>query len=468
MESDTIVALSTPPGEGGIGIIRLSGSDSLDIALKCFIPGKNKRKNIMSLSPRRLTYGHIIDENGTIIDEVLVCYMPAPYTYTKEDIVEINAHGGALLIKTIIKLLLNNGARLAEPGEFTKRAFLNGRIDLIQAESIISVIQARSDKALKAAQKSLHGQFSGEIKNILLELQEILAEMEAGLEFYQDDLENEVTTEEMLLQKVNKLIWTVNQIQNKSKRGRILQDGLKTVIAGRPNVGKSSLYNYLLGEERAIVTEIPGTTRDLLIEYVKIKGIPLKIIDTAGIHKKGEKDPIEKIGITYSKKAVKEADLIIFILDASSGITEGDIWIYNNLIAENSNAVLFIANKIDIAQKINRKELQDKFNWDSFVEISVKTGEGLDKLEDEVERLAFSGEAIEEESVIVLQIRQQELILKAKNYLQSALKAMENGIPPDIVSIDLRLAQDAFSELLGENIDEDLLDNIFARFCIGK
>jgi len=468
MESDTIVALSTPPGEGGIGIVRMSGSNSLNIALKCFVPAKSKRKNAPSLTPRKLTYGHLVDEKGSIIDEVLLCYMPAPNTYTREDIVEINTHSGVLLVKTIIKLLLKNGARLAEPGEFTKRAFLNGRIDLIQAESILSVIRARSEKALKAAQKSLTGHFSEEIKNILLELQEILADIEAGLEFYQDDLQDEVANEEVLLEKVRKLVSKIEQIQKKGDKGRIFQDGLKTVIAGRPNVGKSSLYNFLLGEERAIVTEIPGTTRDLLIEYVKIKGIPLKIIDTAGIHKKGEIDPIEKIGITYSKKAIKEADLIIFILDASLGITDEDIWIYNNLIAENADAVLFLANKVDLGRKINREVFKEKFKTDFYIEISVKTGEGLNKLEDEVERLAFSGEAIEEESIIVLQLRQQELITKAKKHLQNAMQAMERGIPLDIVSIDLQLAVDTFHEMLGENIGGDLLDNIFSKFCIGK
>lgn len=465
MESDTIVALSTPPGEGAIGIIRMSGPNALSIALQCFL---SKGKKVSNLVPRKLTYGHLVDEEGTILDEVLLCYMPAPYTYTKEDVVEINVHGGIILIKSILMLLLNKGARLAEPGEFTKRAFFNGRIDLIQAESILSIIQAKSLKALQAAQKNLNGLFSQEIKQIRVLLNEILMEIEASLDFYQDDLDDELAPYEQIKEKVKNVVQIIENMYEKSKKGRILQDGLKTVIAGRPNVGKSSLYNYFLGEERAIVTEIPGTTRDLLVDYVKIRGIPIKIIDTAGIHQKGNKDPIEKIGINYSKKAIKEADLIIFLLDASSGINEEDIWIYNNLIKENKKEILFIANKIDINKKIDEESFKKNFKKEQFLEISAKTGEGLNNLEKEIEKLVFSGEANKEENIIVLQIRQRELIAKAKNLLKNGLSSMEQGVPLDMISIDLRLVQDILGELLGKNIKEDLLDNIFARFCIGK
>lgn len=465
MESDTIVALSTPPGEGAIGIIRMSGPDALCIALNFFL---YKGKKVSRIVPRKLTYGHLEDENGIIIDEILLCYMPSPFTYTKEDIVEINVHGGNTLIKLVLKLLLKKGARLAEPGEFTKRAFLNGRIDLIQAESILSIIQAKSEKALKAAQRNLGGFFSENMREICTVLNETLTDIEADLEFYQDDLEDELTPYGLIHGKVKMLAKMLGRLTEKSNQGKILRDGLKTVIAGRPNVGKSSLYNYFLGEERAIVSEIPGTTRDLLVETIKIKGIPIEIIDTAGIHLKGDKNPIEKIGIKYSKKAIKEADLIIFILDASDGITEEDIWIYQNLPREKKEAILFIANKIDLVSKIDKETFNNFFNKEGYIELSVKTGKGVQLLEDEIQRLVFSNDAQREENPLVLQVRQEELLNKANSILQNALNSLEQNLPLDLISIDLRLVESLLEELLGENVKVDVLDNIFAKFCIGK
>lgn len=466
---ETIVALSTPPGEGGIGIVRMSGPDSLQIAANIFIPGggKGKKESDFKIIPRRLTYGHIIDEEGNIIDEVLICYMPAPHTYTREDIVEINAHGGALLLKTILQLVIKKGARLAEPGEFTRRAYINGRIDLIQAESILSIVKAKSFHALKAAQQNLKGLLSTQIKEISWKLNEILAEIEASLNFYQDDLEDEVTSYEMIMERVKELLSVMGKLQEKSRKGRILQDGLRTVIVGRPNVGKSSLYNYFLGEERAIVTEIPGTTRDLLAEYINLKGIPLRIIDTAGIHKKGEQHPVEKIGIHFSKKAIQEADLLLFLLDASTGITEDDIWIYKNLL-DKKEALLFVVNKIDLADKIDINEIKEIFQSDRVVKLSIKTGEGIKKLEETIENYVFSGETGARESILVLQLRQGELISRAKHCLQNAFNSMKNNMPMDVIVIDLKMVQDILAELLGENIQEDLLDNIFNKFCIGK
>ncbi|HHU76857.1 MAG TPA: tRNA uridine-5-carboxymethylaminomethyl(34) synthesis GTPase MnmE [Firmicutes bacterium] len=465
MESDTIVALSTPPGEGAIGIIRMSGPRALEIALNFFL---NKKKKAAKLIPRKLTFGHFVDDNDVIIDEILICYMPAPFTYTKEDIVEINVHGGITLIQLILRLLQSKGARLAEPGEFTKRAFLNGRIDLIQAESILAVIQAKSEKALKAAQRNLGGFFSESIRKMSKLIGEILTDVEADLEFYQDDLEDELTSYEEIKEKVKKLAEMIAHISEKSKSGKILRDGLKTVIGGRPNVGKSSLYNYFLGEERAIVSEIPGTTRDLLVEFVKVRGIPIEIIDTAGIHLQGEDNPIEKIGIDYSKKAIREADLIIFLLDASTGITEEDMWIYKDIINKNSGAIIFIANKIDLGNKIDENSFRSYFNGKNYIKTSIKTGEGLDLLEDEIEKLVFTGKASKDERPLMLLIRQEELIQKVRDLLQSALNSLEQGIPLDLISIDLRLVEDLLGELLGEKIKEDVLGNIFAKFCIGK
>jgi len=486
MKSDTIAAISTPPGEGAIGIIRLSGSDSLPLALSIFRAGlKNKKKEggntpgggkdvggDVVLRPRRLTYGHIVDAGEGIIDEVLICYHPAPHTYTREDIVEINTHGGMLLLKEILKLLLQKGARAAEPGEFTRRAYQNGRIDLLQAESILSIIEAKSLQALKASQRSLNGLLSAEVVALKESLYTVLAEIEVYLDFLHNDHdpEDETVSEQMILQNIKRLVHHMNQFEERSRKGRLWQHGLRVVITGRPNVGKSSLYNFMLGEERAIVTDIPGTTRDLLSEQISINGLSLRIIDTAGIHKDGRKDPVEKIGVSYSLKAIEEADLIIFMLDASDGITDKDLWIYNNYLNDIEKPLLFLANKTDLGDKIYEEEFSSVFTEEPLLKMSLVTKEGAQDIFRALEEKFYQAAAGSrgEENMIVLQIREEALISRAKGFLQNALRALEETTPLDLITIDLRLAEEALVELLGEEIREDLLDEIFGRFCIGK
>ena len=474
MDTDTIAAISTPSGEGAIGIVRLSGPASLAIARSCFRHKKKKNNNNedadKELAPRKLTYGSIVDEDESIIDEVLICYMPAPHTYTREDIVEINAHGGTLLLRVILKLLIQRGARLAEPGEFTRRAYLNGRIDLIQAESILSVIEAKSTETLKAYQRNLKGSFSEEISELKSGIHIVLAEIEAGLDFVHDVLDDEVAVYEAIRQRIEELNKQMDKIIERSKRGGLWRHGLQTVITGRPNVGKSSLYNYLLGEERAIVTEIPGTTRDLLTEYININGLTLNIIDTAGIHKKGEQDPVEKIGISFSGQAIEKADLIIFILDASTGITEEDIWIYTRYFAQKKERILFLANKIDLEDKIDGEAFSGIFNSEPPLKISITAREGLEDIFKAIEDNYLNSAASNcgEESFIILQVREEDLLSRASFALHNALHAAEESTPADLITIDLRIAGETLRDMLGEVVKEDLLDEIFSRFCIGK
>ncbi|MDO9535708.1 MAG: tRNA uridine-5-carboxymethylaminomethyl(34) synthesis GTPase MnmE [Bacillota bacterium] len=471
-EDDTIAAVSTPPGEGGIGIVRMSGDASLSIALEIFAHSRLRGKKdffqkMESLHPRNLYYGYIVDEAGNELDEVLLSYMKAPYTYTSEDVVEINAHGGIVPLQKILHLVLRKGARLAEPGEFTKRAFLNGKIDLVQAESVLSLIRAKTEKGLKAALQSLHGSLSKEIKQMREELLSIISQIEVEVDFSEEDLDLEEAVYRNIKEKLMLIKERLEILLEKRNQGKILQDGLKTVIVGRPNVGKSSLYNYLIREERAIVTEIPGTTRDLLVEFVNLNGIPLKLIDTAGFRENG--DRVEKIGMEFSKRAMREADLLLFMLDAETGITQKDRWIYDSIFDEGNNPKLIvIINKVDLTQKITTDEIKRLFSADRIVEISLLEGTGLQELEDTVTDAVFKGNVTRDEGVIVLEARQGNLISKAAQNITEALDALEGKIPPDIVSIDIKQAWKHLSELLGEDIKDEVLDYIFSRFCIGK
>jgi tRNA modification GTPase len=468
-DNDTIVAISTPPGEGGIGIVRMSGKDSLDIALKIFVrPSEKANDKIKNKTvPRRLYYGYIIDEQGKEIDEVLLSYMQAPYTYTREDIVEINAHGGIVPLRNIIKLIIRKGARLAEPGEFTRRAYLNGRIDLLQAESILSIIRAKTEKGLKAAIQSLKGALSGEILKIRDDVIDILSEIEVDVDYAHEDIDFGSENYQNITRRIKDLKERMDALLEKRIKGKILQEGLKTVIVGKPNVGKSSLYNYLIREERAIVTEIPGTTRDLLIEYINLKGVPLKLIDTAGLRKDGDK--VEKIGMEYSKKAMEEADLLLFLLDASTGITAEDKWIYEQIPSFNRPNIIIILNKIDLKKEISKELVQGTLSCKAVLETSLTTGEGLEQLEEAITELVFSGVFKgEEDGALLLEARHGEIISQAIVSLEDVMKALKEKYPLDIVSIDLRQVHQYLGNLLGEDTGEAVLDHIFQRFCIGK
>lgn len=471
---DTIAAVSTPPGEGGIGIVRISGDRSLNIAQEIFIRAKARHKNLrnhlehesFAPEPRKMYYGFIIDEDDNYIDEVLLCYMPAPYTYTCEDIVEVNAHGGVVPLRNILELVLRKGARLAKPGEFTKRAFLNGRIDLLQAESVFSIIKAKTDKAMHAALNNLSGYFSKEIKSIRQDIVNILANVEAHVDFPLDDLEEEITQYEQIKEKVDAATEKIKYLRNRAKSGRILQEGLKTVIAGRPNVGKSSLYNYFLQEERAIVTKTPGTTRDLLIDYINLQGIPLKIMDTAGLRKEGGE--VEQIGMEYSRKAIEEADLLLFMIDASDGITSEDMWIYENLPFDNVDNIFVLANKIDLGKKVSSEEANEIFKCDQVLEVSLTGRYGLKELEEAVVTAVFSGGVDMEESAVIAGAREKEAIENVYYHLQEAQKSLGENAPVDLIAIDLNKAGEKTAEILGETISGEVLDLVFSKFCIGK
>ena len=476
-DGDTIAAISTPPGEGGIGIVRMSGEDSLNIAQEIFIRAVDLHKyqnshtkfdGSVTFNPvsRKMYYGFILDEKGNSLDEVLLCYMAAPYTYTCEDIIEINAHGGIVPLRNILHLVLRRGARMADPGEFTKRAFLNGRIDLPQAESVFSIVKAKTDKAMQAAMNNLSGMFSSELKSVREEVVDILSQIEAYVDFPMDDLEEELSPYDHIKEKLSSVKEKIFTIKDRAESGRILQEGLKTVIAGRPNVGKSSLYNYFLREERAIVTEIPGTTRDLLVDYINLQGIPLQLIDTAGLRKKG--DQVEQIGMDYSRRAIEGADLLLFMLDGSQGITPEDLWVFKGLPLQNIDNIFILINKIDVDNKVSVDELYEKFTCHKVLETSLTEEKGLQEVEEAVVEAVFSGKTSMEESAVIVGTREKEVINTAISFLEEAEQSLATNTPVDLVAIDLNKAREKIAELLGENITEEVLDNIFSKFCIGK
>jgi len=363
-------------------------------------------------------------------------------------------------------LLLQRGARIAEPGEFTRRAFLNGRIDLVQAESVLSVVRAKTDRGLRAALSQLQGHLSVRVRELRQGILHLLGETEAGAEFFYEEAGQEEGTRKGVATRVGELLQQCEYLAGRRAQGKILQEGLKTVILGKPNVGKSSLYNYLLQEERAIVTEIPGTTRDLLMEYINLRGIPLRIVDTAGLRREG--DRVEKKGMEFSRKAIQEADLMLLLLDGSEELSEEDFWIYRQLETAEGQLLFVIINKIDRARKLTTEEVERSFSAQRVLECSILSGEGLPALEEAILESAQLGEVSAGESDIILEARQGELMQNAAESLRDALHALEAGFPLDVVSIDLHQAYGFLGELIGETVGDDLLDHIFSRFCIGK
>ncbi len=456
---ETIAAISTPLGEGGIGIVRLSGPDAFEIAGKVF-RAKNPKWN--SAGSHRLHYGFIVDECGRVVDEVLLSCMKAPHTYTREDVVEINCHGGTMPAKKILELVLKQGARLAEPGEFTKRAFLNGRIDLAQAESVIDLIKAKTEKGLKIAATQLMGTLSKKVRELQEGILGALAWVEANIDFPDEDIEEASAAQ--LTRDIEKFIAEAEKLLKGSEAGKIYREGVKTVIAGRPNVGKSSLLNALLREERAIVTDVPGTTRDVIEEVVNIKGIPLRIIDTAGLRE--ARDVVEKIGVERARKVIERADLVLAVIDASAGITGEDRKILE-LLGEKKAIIVF--NKIDAGIKVVKSCLKGVTGQRPAVWISALTGEGLAELEECIAQTVL-GENIKvaEDDVLVTRIRHKAALEKAVEHLKNALTSLNSGLPVDITAIDLRGAWEALGEITGNALSEDILDRIFADFCIGK
>ncbi len=443
-------------GIGGIGIIRISGKNSFEVLEKIFKP-KNKSNEIVGYT---MKYGHIIEDNK-IIDEVLVSYFKGPKSYTTEDMCEINSHGGTVVMKKILELCLKNGADLAEPGEFTKRAFLGGRIDLSQAESVIDIINAKSEREAREGIKQLDGFLSEKINDIKKELLEIITNIEVSIDYPEYDTP-EVTNKD-ILKKIQTCRNKLNSLENSFDSGKIIKDGIKTVIIGKPNAGKSSLLNAILKEDRAIVTEVEGTTRDTIEEFININGIPLKLVDTAGIRESNDK--VEKIGIEKSKKLANDADLIIAIFDSSKEFSEEDIKILN--IAKNKKSII-ILNKSDLVQKINNENPKLKDFNQNIITLSAKNKTGLEKLFEKITDMFNLNEINLDNDIIITNQRHKNLILKALENLNKAEKILKDGMPVDILEISLKDVLGNLSAITGEEAGEEILNEIFARFCLGK
>ena len=446
---DTIVAISTSVGEGAISIIRLSGHDALNIASKVFT------KDLTKVDSHTIHYGFITSNNEKI-DEVLVSVMKAPKTFTREDIVEINCHGGIATTNKVLEVLLENGARLAEPGEFTKRAFLNGRIDLLEAEATMDLISSKAESARKISINTLTGETSNLIKNLRSELIKIISNIEVNIDYpeYEDI---EVLTNESILPDIKKLKEKLEEIIKKSEDSKVIKEGIRVGIIGRPNVGKSSLLNSLLEEEKAIVTDVPGTTRDIVEGSLIVSGIPLNIIDTAGIRK--TEDTVEKIGVEKSLKIIDTSDLLIYILNNNEEITEEEKEILEK--TKNKKRII-VVNKIDLKTKLNKKLL------DSYIEISVKENIGIDKIKDEIKRLFNIGEISTNDMTYLSNARSIALLKKSLNNINDAINEINNNNPIDIVELSLKESWNNLGEVIGETYTDELLDELFSRFCLGK
>lgn len=454
----TIASISTAPGIGGIGIIRMSGKDTFKILNKIFV--MKSPKDIEEINGYTMKYGHIV-ENNKIIDEVLVSYFKSPKSYTTEDMCEINSHGGTVVMRKILELCLENGANLAEPGEFTKRAFLNGRIDLSQAESVIDIINAKSEREAKEGIKQLNGFLSKEIYEIKQTLLEIMTNIEVSIDYPEYDTPNVTNTD--ILEKINISRRKLENLKKSFDSGKYIKQGIKTVIIGKPNAGKSSLLNAILNEDRAIVTEVEGTTRDTIEEFVNINGIPLNLVDTAGIRE--SEDIVEKIGIEKSKKLAGDADLIIAIFDSSKDFTKEDLEILK--IAKNKKSII-VLNKIDLKQKIksDNPELKD-FNK-NVINLSAKNKNGLNLLFEKINNMFNLNEINFDNDVVITNERHKNLISTAIKNLNEAEKSLNMGMPVDIIAISLKNVLQNLGEITGEEASEEVINEIFSRFCLGK
>ncbi|MBF7128944.1 tRNA uridine-5-carboxymethylaminomethyl(34) synthesis GTPase MnmE [Pediococcus pentosaceus] len=456
---DTIAAISTPPGEGGISIIRISGVDALKTASQIYC-GKDLNK----VNSHTINYGHIIDpENGNEVDEVMVSVMRAPHTYTKEDIVEINCHGGIVATNRILQIILGLDARLAKPGEFTERAFLNGRIDLSQAEAVMDLIRAKTDQSMKVALDQLDGNLSHLITNLRQNILDVLAQVEVNIDYPEYD-DVETMTARLLKEKAIEVKAKIQQLLSTAKQGKVLRDGLATAIIGHPNVGKSSILNHLLHEDKAIVTDVAGTTRDVIEEYVNVQGVPLKLVDTAGIHE--TEDKVEKIGVDRSRKALSQADLVILVLDSSVPLRDED----RELLRETNHMQrIVVLNKSDLEVKINLNELQEYVDDKEIIKSSAVSPLGTKDLEDRIAAMFFAG-SIENTSnnIMVTNARHIGLLKQADTALDAILEGIETGMPVDLVQIDMTRAWDLLGEITGDSYQDELLDQLFSQFCLGK
>lgn len=456
-EYDTIAAISTPPGEGAISIVRLSGETAVQTANKLF-----KGKDLTKVPTNTINYGHIIDpDSGEVVDEVMASVMRAPRTYTCEDIVEINCHGGIVGTNRVLQLVLGAGARMAEPGEFTKRAFLNGRIDLTEAESVMDLIRAKTDRAMQVAVDQLDGDLRKLITNLRQEILEVLAQVEVNIDYPEYDTD-EMTTK-MLREKAELVLSRVDELLQTANQGQVLREGLATAIVGRPNVGKSSLLNHMLQEDKAIVTDVPGTTRDVLEEYVNVRGVPLKLVDTAGIRK--TEDKVEKIGVERSRKAITQADLVLLVLDASQPLAAEDRELLD--LTKDKKRIV-VLNKQDLPQQLDMAALANLVPEEQIIRTSMLDVSGVDALDKQIKNLFFGGIENSQSTVMVTNARQSGLLRQAKASLKSVLSGIDAGMPIDLVQIDMNAAWDKLGEITGDAAPDELITQLFSQFCLGK
>ncbi len=457
MIEDTIVAISTSIGEGGIAIIRISGEDAIAITDSLY-KGKSTLNSVKS---HTINYGYIMDTNREAIDEVLVTVMKSPKTFTMEDIVEINCHGGFVIANKILTTIIENGARLAEPGEFSKRAFLNGRIDLSQAEAVIDLIRAKTDRAREVALKQVEGKLSDKIKDIRRILIEVLAFIEVNIDYPEHDIDE--VTYEYIFKNMFYVKDEVDLLLNQENEGKIYRDGVSIANVGRTNVGKSSLLNTLISEAKAIVTDIPGTTRDIIEEYINIKGIPIKLMDTAGIR---ETDNIvEKLGVEKTKEVLNNADLILLVFNNNDELIAEDIELIN-IVKENK--VIIVINKTDLPKKIDEELLKGKITDVKLVNTSLINEEGIEKLKSIIYEFLLEGNLNSDDLTYVSNSRHIELLRKTNSCIYDSISSIQNKIPIDIIAIDINNAYQFLGEIIGESIEDDLVDQIFLNFCVGK
>ena len=458
MREDTIAAVATPLGEGGIAVIRVSGKEAAQISEKVF----RSRTKLTKAATHTVHYGFVVDpRTGERIDEVLATVMRAPRSYTAEDVVEISCHGGVLAARLVLNALLDAGARLAEPGEFTKRAFLNGRIDLAQAEAVIDLIRSKSDRAYRAALKQAGGAFSRKVKEMRRTLLETLAHIEVMIDYPEHDVEE--LTSALIKERCGSVRREAEELLRTAERGRLLREGIATAIVGKPNVGKSSLLNLLSREERAIVTDIPGTTRDVIEQYVTIGGIALRLLDTAGI--RDTDDIVERIGVERSREAIASSDLILFVVSGSEPLSDEERALLEEL---QGRQMILVVNKMDLELKVDLDELARYVPPERTVRLSALRGEGLDRLERLVAELFFEGELETGDLTYVGNSRHVQLLKRAIASLRDAEAGADAGLPVDMVQIDVKGAWEALGELIGEEAGEALIDQIFSQFCLGK
>ncbi|MDQ0061527.1 tRNA uridine-5-carboxymethylaminomethyl(34) synthesis GTPase MnmE [Paenibacillus harenae] len=459
MIHDTIAAISTAVGEGGIAIIRISGPDAISGTARIF----QSKTSLNEAQSHTVNYGHIIDPTtGEQVEEVLVTVMRGPRSFTAEDVVEINAHGGVVAVKQVLDVVLQQeGFRTAEPGEFTKRAFLNGRIDLMQAEAVIDLIRSKSDRAFSVARKQAEGALSKQIKALRQTVIELLAHIEVNIDYPEHDVED--LTSAYIREQCGSAIEAIGKLLKTANEGKILREGILTAIVGRPNVGKSSLMNVLTQENKAIVTDIPGTTRDVIEQFVTLNGIPLRLLDTAGI--RDTEDVVEKIGVERSRSALAEAELILLVLNYNEPLQPGDRELLEQLAGR---SVIVILNKTDLPHQLEIEVVEQFVPANSIVRMSMLEERGLDRLEQAISDMFFEGQLESNDLTYVSNVRHISLLKRANQSLVDAIEASNMGIPIDVIQIDVRSAWESLGEILGDEVGDSLIDQIFSQFCLGK